>query len=136
MNTNTNTIKLATNYPNLCHSGESRNPENTWMPDQVRHGGFNISNCQINKRHYPIEVSIMSERQEIIDFLMEIIGEEGCGVSCKAAGIFNDDEGWKMMLEGFMEPWALGRTVAEAKAAIREYASMGFGLSGSTSAAR
>ena len=43
--------------------------------------------------------------------------------------MFQDDEGWKMMLEGFMEHWKLGRTVAEAKAAIREYARMGFGLS-------
>jgi len=34
-----------------------------------------------------------------------------------------------MKLEGFMEPWKLGRTVAEARAAIREYARMGFGLS-------
>jgi hypothetical protein len=33
------------------------------------------------------------------------------------------------MLEGFMEPWRLGNTVAEAKASIREYAGMGFGLS-------
>ena len=78
----------------------------------------------------------MSEREEIISFLMDVIGEEGCGASCEAADIFKDDEGWKMMLEGFMEPWALGSTVAEAKTAIQEYASMGFGLSGSTSAAR
>jgi hypothetical protein len=32
------------------------------------------------------------------------------------------------MLEGFLEPWDLGWTVVEAKASIREYASMGFGL--------
>ena len=43
-------------------------------------------------------------------------------------GFFNE-EGWKMMLEGFMEPWKLGKTVAEAEAAIKAYASMGFGLS-------
>jgi hypothetical protein len=41
-------IKLATKYPNVCHSGESRNPDYSWMPvedpvsigDQVRHDGF------------------------------------------------------------------------------------------------
>jgi hypothetical protein len=33
-----------------------------------------------------------------------------------------------MMREGFMAPWNLGQTVEEAKASIREYASMGFGL--------
>jgi hypothetical protein len=38
-------------------------------------------------------------------------------------------EGWKMMLEGFMAPWPLGKTAAEAKERIREYAEMGFGLS-------
>jgi hypothetical protein len=40
-----------------------------------------------------------------------------------------DKEGWKMMLEGFMEPWFLGKTAEEAKVSIKEYASMGFGLS-------
>jgi len=78
----------------------------------------------------------MSEKEEITNFLMEVIGEEGCGVSCETADIFKDDDGWKMMLEGFMEPWALGRTVEEAKSAIQEYASMGFGLSGSISTGR
>jgi hypothetical protein len=32
------------------------------------------------------------------------------------------------MLKGFMEPWKLGHSVAEAKTSIREYAGMGFGL--------
>jgi hypothetical protein len=49
-------------------------------------------------------------------------------VSCEEATIFQDDEGWKMMLEGFMEPWKLGTTVEEAKTSIREYAGMAFGL--------
>ncbi len=71
----------------------------------------------------------MSDRETILDELMQVIGEEGCGVSCEEATVFEDEEGWKMMLEGFMEPWKLGRTVSEAKAAIRDYASMGFGLS-------
>ena len=33
------------------------------------------------------------------------------------------------MLEGFLEPWRLGHTMAEAKASIWEYSRMGFGLS-------
>ncbi len=71
----------------------------------------------------------MSDREKILEALMDVLGEEGCGVSCEEATLFEDDEGWKMMLEGFMEPWKLGRTVAEARASIKEYAGMGFGLS-------
>ena len=71
----------------------------------------------------------MNDRETIINELMQVIGEEGCGVSCEEATVFEDEEGWKMMLEGFMEPWKLGRSVSEAKKSIREYASMGFGLS-------
>jgi len=71
----------------------------------------------------------MNDRDEILVFLMDTIGEEGCGASCKEADVFKDDEGWKMMLEGFMEPWKLGTTVAQAKSSIKEYATMGFGLS-------
>ena len=71
----------------------------------------------------------MSEREELLQELMDVVGEEGCGVSCEEATVYKDTEGWKMMLEGFMEPWKLGQTVAEAKTRIREYASMGFGLS-------
>ena len=71
----------------------------------------------------------MGDREQILEALMDVLGEEGCGVSCEEATIFQDDEGWKMMLEGFMEPWKLGQTLEQAKASIREYASMGFGLS-------
>ena len=71
----------------------------------------------------------MKDREDIRAALMQVIGEEGCGVACEEATIFRDEEGWKMMLEGFMEPWKLGHSVAEAKASIREYARMGFGLS-------
>jgi hypothetical protein len=71
----------------------------------------------------------MSDREKILEALMEVIGEEGCGVSCEEATLFKDEEGWKMMLEGFMEPWKLGQTLEEAKASIREYGRMGFGLS-------
>jgi hypothetical protein len=71
----------------------------------------------------------MTDREQILDALMQAIGEEGCGVSCEEATIFKDEEGWKMMLEGFMEPWKLGQTMTEAKASIKQYAAMGFGLS-------
>ena len=71
----------------------------------------------------------MEDREIILDALMDVLGEEGCGVSCEEATLFQDDEGWKMTLEGFMEPWKLGTTVEEARTNIREYAKMGFGLS-------
>jgi hypothetical protein len=71
----------------------------------------------------------VDEQHDIMKFLLKAIGEEGCGVSCSDADVFLDEDGWKMMLEGFMEPWFLGKTVEEAKARIKEYASMGFGLS-------
>jgi len=70
----------------------------------------------------------MNDREEIVRFLYDVIGQEGCGVSCSEAEVFEDETGWKMMLEGFMEPWYIGKTVEEAKASIKEYASMGFGL--------
>jgi hypothetical protein len=76
-----------------------------------------------------IEQAEMNEREELLQELMDVIGEEGCGVSCEEATLYKDEEGWKMMLEGFMAPWNLGQTLAEAKTRIREYASMGFGLS-------
>jgi len=71
----------------------------------------------------------MSDRGEILNFLMEVLGEEGCGVSCENADLFRDEEGWKMKLEGFMEPWKPGNSVEEGKKSIREYADMRFGLS-------
>lgn len=70
----------------------------------------------------------MSEKDELMQTLEQAIGEEGCGVSCEDANIYKDDDGWKLFLEGFMEPWNLGQTVEEARERIREYASMGFGL--------
>lgn len=72
--------------------------------------------------------SSMTEKDEIMDFLMETVGQEGCGVACQKADIFKDKDGWKLFLEGFMEPWNIGQTVEEAKNSIKEYASMGFGL--------
>ena len=71
----------------------------------------------------------MGDREDILETLLQVIGEEGCGVACEEATLFQDEDGQTFMLEGFMEPWKLGRTVAEAKASIRQYATMGFGLS-------
>lgn len=71
----------------------------------------------------------MEDREEILKALMDAVGEEGCGVRCEEADIFKDEEGWKLFLCGFMGPWFIGKTVGEAKAQIKEYASMGFGLS-------
>ncbi len=71
----------------------------------------------------------MADREDILDALMQVIGQEGCGIACEEATVFKDEEGWKFMLEGFMEPWRLGHTLTEAKASIREYARMGSGLS-------
>ena len=72
----------------------------------------------------------MDEKNELISYLYELIGEEGCCMgACTGTEIYKDDEGWKVFLEGFMEPWNLGTTIGEAKKSIREYAKMGFGLS-------
>jgi hypothetical protein len=68
-------------------------------------------------------------RNELIKHLIQLVGNEGCGGSCDANSIFHDEEGWKLYLCSFMEPWFLGKTVEEAKGAIQTYANMGFGLS-------
>lgn len=72
----------------------------------------------------------MEGQQQIRETLFEILGEQGCGITCEDdVDIFHDEQGWKLMLCGFMEPWYLGMTVDEARAALREYGSMHFGLS-------
>ena len=71
----------------------------------------------------------MDDQRKIRETLLEILGEEGCGITCEDdTDIFHDEEGWKLMLCGFMEPWKLGATVDEAGATLRELGSMGFGL--------
>jgi hypothetical protein len=70
----------------------------------------------------------MESREELMRYLANVVGEEGCGGSCDQSSIFEDDEGWKLSLCGFMEPWFLGKTIEEAKASIDGYAKMGFGL--------
>lgn len=71
----------------------------------------------------------MTDKQEIRSALYEIVGEEGCGTECSDADIFFDEEGWKLMMEGFMGPWYIGKTAEEAKQTIKKLGSMGFGLS-------
>jgi hypothetical protein len=72
--------------------------------------------------------NIMDQQAELVNYLRQVIGEEGCCVSCNTDDVFFEDGTWKLKLENFLEPWELGETVDEAKARIREYASMGFGL--------
>jgi len=72
----------------------------------------------------------MEDQAQIRKTLLEILGEEGCGITCEDnVDILHDDEGWKLMLCGFMEPWKLGATVDEARATLRELGDMHFGLS-------
>lgn len=71
----------------------------------------------------------MNEKEAILSTLMDAIGEEGCGMACEEATVYKDDSGWQLMLEGFMGPWKLGKTVEEAQTSIREFSKMGFGLS-------
>jgi hypothetical protein len=71
----------------------------------------------------------MGEYEVIRRRLYEAIGEEGCGTVCSDADIFHDEDGWKLQLEGFMEPWKIGKTVEEAERTIKELARMRFGLS-------
>jgi hypothetical protein len=76
----------------------------------------------------PRKEFVMEIREEIVRYLAAVVGEEGCGGSCDQSSVFEDDEGWKLMLCHFMAPWYLGKTVEEAKASLDGYAKMGFGL--------
>ena len=75
------------------------------------------------------EESSMDDRGELVKHLVQLVGDEGCGGSCDANSVFQDEEGWKLFLCTFMEPWFLGKTVEEAKRGLDAYAHMGFGLS-------
>ncbi len=70
----------------------------------------------------------MEGRDEIRQALIETVGEQGCGgESCGEADLYYDEEGWKFMMCGFMEPWKLGKTVDEARESLKKYGSMTFG---------
>ncbi|MEJ2158258.1 MAG: hypothetical protein P8X96_23270 [Desulfobacteraceae bacterium] len=70
----------------------------------------------------------MDDRQKIYDLLYEIVGEGGCAGACSDSELYQEDGQWKLFLCGFMEPWPLGRTIAEVEANLREFAGQGFGL--------
>lgn len=69
------------------------------------------------------------DKQRIYDYLYNIVGQGGCGVSCTEAEIFLEDGQWKLFLEGFMEPWPMGETVEEVMKNLDDYAAQGFGIS-------
>jgi hypothetical protein len=72
----------------------------------------------------------MDGQQELRDKYCEILGNAGCGSMCDDdVDIFHDEQGWKLMLCGFMEPWKLGTTIDEAKATLAEFGSMKYGPS-------
>jgi hypothetical protein len=73
--------------------------------------------------------TLMMAGAELRKTLLDVLGEEGCGVACEEADIFEDEQGWKLNLCGFMEPWQLGKTDAEAETSLRDLASMRFGMS-------
>ena len=84
---------------------------------------------KLTNHFYPGEFD-MEDQQQIRETLLEILGEEGCGITCDDnVDILHDEEGWKLMLCGFMEPWKLGATVDEARDALRDLGAMRFGLS-------
>lgn len=72
----------------------------------------------------------MEGERQIRETLYEILGEEGCGIACEEdADIFYDEDGWKLMLCGFMEPWKLGATVEQARISLKDLGAMRYGLS-------
>ena len=70
----------------------------------------------------------MEDDQELMEYLEKVACDEDCSIAGDDVEIFEDEEGWKLMMCGFMAPWPLGRTIEEAKKSIKEYASEGFGL--------
>ena len=72
---------------------------------------------------------MIDEKAYLCRLLTETVGDVGCGVSCSDAEIFKEDGEWKLFMEGFMEPWPMGKSVEEFEANLREYTSQGFGLS-------
>jgi hypothetical protein len=73
--------------------------------------------------------SKMNTEDGLKELLMGLVGEEGCGIACDDADIYQDDDGWKLRLCGFLEPWKLGTSESAARASLVELARMGFGLS-------
>lgn len=68
------------------------------------------------------------DKHKIYDLLYEIVGEGGCAGACTESELYQEDGEWKLFLCGFMEPWHLGKTLAEAEANLQKYAGQGYGL--------
>jgi hypothetical protein len=73
--------------------------------------------------------TLMMAGTELRKTLLDALGEEGCGVACDEADIVEGEQGWTLNLCGFMEPWQLGKSEAEAEASLKGLASMRFGMS-------
>jgi len=67
------------------------------------------------------------DRQRVYDLLAEIVGEGGCAGACTESELYQEDGEWRLFLCGFMEPWPLGKSIAEVENRLREYARQGFG---------
>jgi len=71
---------------------------------------------------------MVEQKRKIYDLLYEIVGDRECGEACSETELYEEDGEWKLFLCGFMEPWPLGKTLAEVEIALREFARPGFGL--------
>lgn len=69
-----------------------------------------------------------NQRQQIHDLLYSIVGEGSCAGACTDAEIYQEDGEWKLFLCGFMEPWSLGKNLAEVELKLWEYTNEVFGL--------
>ena len=69
---------------------------------------------------------MIDEKERLHSLLFELVGEEGCNGACTDAELYEEDGEWKLFLCGFMEPWSMGKTAAEAEANLRKFAHSGF----------
>jgi hypothetical protein len=53
--------------------------------------------------------TLMSEAEKVGSYLLKTMAEKGCGICRESAEISHGETGWKMILEGFMEPRDLGK---------------------------
>lgn len=66
------------------------------------------------------------EKRKAFALLHEIIGDEGCYGACSDADFYKEDGEWKLFLCGFMEPWPMGKTLAEVETNLRAVAGQSF----------
>ena len=64
----------------------------------------------------------MPNKQEVYDLFYKIAGEDGCGGACTDSELYEEDGVWKLNLCGFMEPWPLGKTLAEVESSLKKVA--------------